>query len=1462
MKQRTYRAYSPEELDQVIARIKREVVLSSPERTLILAHETRPNTDLIRQDLATLGKEFPGYQIIGATMMGPTMIGVSVSSIEVVEGLELSVITFESSSFTVLRYDCTKMSSPQAGRLFAKDLAEVEDAKGVFLICGGAGISPDAFLVQLDTSLGSIPIFGTQSGVWDSYGNKDQLVFVDGIAKEDLFVAVVLQGRDLHVQTGSSFGWRPVGKEMRVTAGTAGGYVAEIDHVRPMDLYKRYLHIDSSQPDFADCCSFPIVFKEGDDLIARIPLPNGDKGLYLGASSPVGLHASLAYAREKDLLQDSLDLANELAQFQPQALWGVFCPNRRVFLGNSLADREIGYFRQVCPGLITSCGYCEILFVNGRGTTRNSTAVLVGLREGDPTQRKPNRIDDPGISHAASPNTHLGGMLVSLLEESTKDLQEAAFVDGMTGLPNRAALEHWVTDVSQRLNPGQPITAILFDIDNFKSINDSYGHDVGDTALCKIADAASSFSGEHAIMGRWGGDEFLGITVEANEVEVAQVFDDMRGRLSMMDFGPIGHVTLSAGISSMEAQVDSFTNLYKRIDRAMYHSKHMGGNQASIYTNAYRDEINAPADRISLDIHTRSMYERSPFPIMIFRLSSDGFRPTLLSDGYCKMVGSSREGMLKYLRSRKLTRIHPADASRLPDFMDNLTEGKPDSIIFRMLIGEDYHSLLATAVAQGFPDGTRLTVVYYIDLTSASDAIGDVASTNGAPTSAQAATERDGAKTLYRFSPEARATLESLRFPLSVLQRTDDRYQAVLVSDGACNLFGETRSSLIRYLSNKSYRKMHPDDAGKLIAAASNFANTPDQSLVCRMLIRGSYHPILFVQKRHFMEDGTPLFFITYTDLEETAASAEEGTKSYLTAQKDYLTQDPITGLPNGRYFDSFAQGTIREMFARKTKPSAVFFNVREMRSYNDLNGYGRGNELLRLIGQSISESFDQHDLIVRQGDDHFVVITRTQDVEDRVLRANQLLAQKANVDRERLAAGIYHIKEPDEDATAAVDKARLAVGFIRDNLQVQVRVYDQMVSDYYRYRDYVLTHWREAIKKDWIKIYYQPVLDVLSNKVVSLEALARWVDPQLGVISPGTFVPVLEDRQLMWEMDLHILRLVCTHLGRRLRLGKDIIPVSVNISRNDLSVPDLHERIKEAIEENGLSPRDVAIEITESALLDHEDIIHEHLRLFHEAGHRVYLDDFGSGYSSFNTAQEFDFDVLKMDLMFLRAANEKTPVILTNIVDMAKRLGMTPLMEGVETEAELDFLREIGCTLVQGYLISKPHPVGSMDKILPERGIEPASPEERDFYAETARVNILDATTVSESRIAPPLRDENPVFIFLRQGDDICILYSNEAARSVDSLAREHGMEVLEQAITSGGNYHEVITEVMDEAQRTGKEVHHELDTPKLKSRLTFRLISSHGELSSYLVVASDTYLPLMPNQDKLVSSHWNRVS
>ena len=86
--------------------------------------------------------------------------------------------------------------------------------------------------------------------------------------------------------------------------------------------------------------------------------------------------------------------------------------------------------------------------------------------------------------------------------------------------------------------------------------------------------------------------------------------------------------------------------------------------------------------------------------------------------------------------------------------------------------------------------------------------------------------------------------------------------------------------------------------------------------------------------------------------------------------------------------------------------------------------------------------------------------------------------------------------------------------------------------------------------------------------------------------------------------------------------------------------------------------------------------------------------------------------------------------------------------------------------------------------------------------------------------------------------------------------------MEVLEQAITSGGNYHEVITEVMDEAQRTGKEVHHELDTPKLKSRLTFRLISSHGELSSYLVVASDTYLPLMPNQDKLVSSHWNRVS
>lgn len=1466
MKQTTYQASTLAELDQALAQAKDSGALGSPQHTLVLAHETRSGLSAVDEDLRALRDALPGYQVVGATMLGPTMMGADASSLEVREGLELSILSFDTSTLTTLRYDCGAMSPLVAGRLFAQDLAEIPDARAVLLLCAGAYLSVDAFLGQMSPEAGGVPLFGTQAGVWDSRDVRPQRVFVDGQAHQDMIVAVVLRGQDLHVQVGASFGWHPVGKRMRVTSGTDGGYVATIDHLRPSELYERYLHMDVSKADYADCCAFPIVFPDGPERNARVPRQDEDGCFYYGSTSPVGLAASLAYARERDLLRASLDLAQDLAPFQPQALWGVFCPNRRIFLGNDLADREIGYFRQVCPSLVTASGFCEIYHHDGHGISRNSTAVLAALREGDAAGPSA-KVDDPEIDRAASPNVHLAGLLVSLLEESTRDLEKAASIDGMTGLPNRTALERWVKDVSQQALPGTGLTAALFDIDNFKGINDSQGHDMGDQVLCRISSIMGRYLDKKTVVGRWGGDEFLVVSVSLDEGGMSRLLDDISAHLRGVSFKGVDHVTLSAGISRMDAREGSFRELFKRIDRAMYRSKHAGGDQATVYTDALEGEISFSDSTQHQGSSVLASYERSSLPLLIVRTSKGGRRTLLVSDGYCHMTHTPRQKVLDYLLGGSLDHIHPTDRPKVRDFLEDrgATVGPRTTLLYRLSVRGSYHRILASSYSQRIAGGDRLALIHFVDLTTdASRGVPghheETSDNHDASTSDEQG--RGSASGPYQFGPVSRQALESLRFPLGVMQRVHDGYQAILVSDGACRLFGEAREDLVRYLSNRSYRKMHPDDAGRLIQAARHFKDRPDQSVVCRLMVDDSYHPVLFDQRRHIMDDGTELFFITYTDLEETGAVARQDLDDYYGGQGERLLKDDLTGLPNDAYFRQFAPGLVRELFDRGLRPAVLFFNVRDMRSYNDRYGYARGNDLLRKASQVIQGAFDPMDLVIRQSDDHFVVVTGTYDVGDRVLKASKELEALEGSGSARLVAGICWPEDPSEAPTSAVDKARMAVNFIDDDPQATFCVYDERVKSHYRIRDYVLSHWEQAIREGWVEVYYQPILDIMGGTVAGVEALARWNDPERGMISPAVFVPILEERRLMWELDLHILRLASAYLGKRKREGLDCVPFSVNLSRNDLMVPNLHEQIEQVIAQNGLRPSDVSIEITETALLDNEKIIHDHLRRFHEVGHLVFLDDFGSGYSSFNTLQEFDFDVLKIDMMFLRAANEKTPIILTDIVDMAKRLGMTTLMEGVESKSELALLREMGCTLAQGYLISMPQPAPVLGKALAARQIELADPKTRRFYEETSRVNVLDASTLEQGQVSTPLRDKSPVFILAQMGEGasarIEVIYENAEASRTELSSGRRSSQDLERALAREGVLRTVVTGGMAEALETGREARRDLVMDTIKSRLSIRLIAQSGDMSSYLVVCHDIYLPQSPHPNQAAAAFW----
>ena len=241
--------------------------------------------------------------------------------------------------------------------------------------------------------------------------------------------------------------------------------------------------------------------------------------------------------------------------------------------------------------------------------------------------------------------------------------------------------------------------------------------------------------------------------------------------------------------------------------------------------------------------------------------------------------------------------------------------------------------------------------------------------------------------------------------------------------------------------------------------------------------------------------------------------------------------------------------------------------------------------------------------------------------------------------------------------------------------------------------KNYILEHFDEALKNKWIEVYYQPVVRTITGAFCGAEALARWNDPVKGLLSPAKFIPVLEETGRITELDLYVLEQICQDYQMIYQRGCRVVPVSFNLSRKDLLHDDIIERI-EAIMARYNVPRElINVEITESAFVEDVERIGPVLKKLHELGYQVWMDDFGSGYSSLNLLKDYDFDKIKLDMAFFSTFTQKSKHIVMSMVRMIKELHSQTLAEGVETREEFEFLKRIGCERVQGYYLGKPAP-------------------------------------------------------------------------------------------------------------------------------------------------------------------------
>ncbi|MGN0363458.1 MAG: EAL domain-containing protein [Bilifractor sp.] len=462
---------------------------------------------------------------------------------------------------------------------------------------------------------------------------------------------------------------------------------------------------------------------------------------------------------------------------------------------------------------------------------------------------------------------------------------------------------------------------------------------------------------------------------------------------------------------------------------------------------------------------------------------------------------------------------------------------------------------------------------------------------------------------------------------------------------------------------------------------------------------------------------------------------AEKG-KTYLLLQvMNWQTQmqsrvsDALTGLPGVTVFYKQALDLARSKAGEGSfaQYCPVWFNIANFRGFNREYGIAAGNRCLVHTADVLRKTFPDG-LFSRTDADNFMGLLAREDLEekiDEVCAAVNLYMGKRSCS---LKAGIvkYDRVVSSDVIRHSFDMARIACESIKNDGEHSYAVFRREMREKLEMRQFILDHLDQALEEGYIKIFYQPVVRTLSGKVCSFEALARWEDPQKGMISPAVFVPVLERARRIGRLDQYMIEHVVLSLHNLLASGVHVVPVSLNLSQLDFDLIQPLKCLNQACERYQVPHSFLYIEITETVVAENRERMAAIIRNFQDAGYQVWLDDFGSDYSSLKSLNRFSFNLIKMDMEFFRYFDERSRSIVTSIVTMAKRLGMHTLAEGVETREQADFLKEIGCERIQGYYYSRPVQGSVVRSTMGERNLQIESTLEESMYGKAGLEDLV----------------------------------------------------------------------------------------------------------------------------------------
>lgn len=386
---------------------------------------------------------------------------------------------------------------------------------------------------------------------------------------------------------------------------------------------------------------------------------------------------------------------------------------------------------------------------------------------------------------------------------------------------------------------------------------------------------------------------------------------------------------------------------------------------------------------------------------------------------------------------------------------------------------------------------------------------------------------------------------------------------------------------------------------------------------------------------------------------------------------------------------------------------SLLYTNVRGFKAVNDLFGTQSGDMVLFQVRDELRRILDPV-ILGRFENDHYVLIARDRLLTDENLRrlCHQTYTEGYKQYVFHIRCGIYRIVKRDLSIHHIVDRAKLAERAIRDDYGLPYAYYDDTVRVNYIKQRVLMSDMKSALHDNEFKVFFQPVVNAGNGKICSAEALIRWQHHEFGMVSPGEFVPLFETEGLISALDRFIVNRVMDFTLERVQANKRVVPCAVNLSRMDFFDPDLMKQILERVSHSELSPKDIRIEVTESAYVVLERNAMNFLSEMKKRGIRILLDDYGSGMSSLSTLESFEFDILKLDMGFIRkiGISRKAEAIIRSTIELAHAVGAQVTAEGVETEAQRQFLVDAGCDMIQGYYYYRPIPEEEFARLLEDR--------------------------------------------------------------------------------------------------------------------------------------------------------------